>query len=148
MEIRENWQEIGTKKENALYRALSKIHIKFQYLGQGDFTPQHSKFSCVLYDNKGNDYCFSYQCNLNYTKPTEENILACVISDSNCYSDCIVGNDDDNLQEFFNMFGYEKIKEGLKAFKGCKKAYESIKKMLNNEEMEIIMEYLESIGEY
>ena len=148
MEIKKEWQGIGTERENALYHALNKINVKYQYLGQGDFTSQHSKFSCVLYDNKNNDYNFIYQCNLNYTKPTDESILSCVISDAFCYRDCMVGDDDDNIQEFFNIFGYEKIKECLTAFKGCKKAYESIKKMLNDEEIEIIREYLEEIGEF
>lgn len=148
MEIKKEWQGIGTEREDALYKALNKIYVKYQYLGQGDFTPRHSKFSCVLYDTKGNEYYFSYQCNLDYTKPSDESILSCVVSDAFAYRDCMVGDDDDNLQEFFNIFGYEKIKEGLKAYKGCKNAYNSIKKMLNDEEIEVIKEYLEEIGEF
>lgn len=150
MEIKRTWQHIGNaEKETKLYKALNKINVKYQEVGRGTFTPEHTLFSCVLYDNKGNNYNFSYQCNLKYTRPTEEIILSCVISDANCYYDCLVGAEEDNLQEFANMFGYENnIKELLKAFKGCKEAYNNINKMLNDEELETIREYLEEVGEW
>ena len=47
------------------------------------------------------------------------------------------------------MFGYDNnIKELLKAYKGCKKTYENIKKMLTDEEIETVREYLEEVGEF
>lgn len=147
MEINKKWEHFGNvEKETKLYKILNRININWQLIGKGDFTPQHSKFNCLLYDTKGNTYNFDYQCNLKYTRPTEEDLLYCVISDSQCYLDCVVGDDDDNIQEFKDMFGYENIKDLLRAYKGCKNAYNSIKKMLSDEEIETLREYFEELG--
>ena len=45
----------------------------------------------------------------------------CIISDARCYEDC-----DDDIQEFADMLGYEKVKETLSAFNGCKRAYNDL----------------------
>ena len=110
------------------------------------FTPSHTKFNCELVNKKG-AYKFDYQCNTNYTKPSKERLLACVISDSQCYESCIVGEDIDNLEEFRLMFDYENVKELIKAYKGCKKAYEKIHKMFTNEEIEELYNYFVEKGE-
>ena len=147
MEINKEWKYFGNvEKETKVYKILNRLNVIWQIVGQGDFTPNHTKFTCTLYDNKGNRYNFDYQCNLQYTRPTEEDILWCVITDSECYASCIVGDDDDNIQEFANMFGYDNIKDLLRAYKGCKNAYNSIRKMLNDEEIEILREYFEELG--
>ena len=147
MEINKKWEHFGNvEKETKLYKILNRININWQLIGIGDFTPQHSKFNCLLYDTKGNTYNFDYQCNLKYTRPTEEDLLYCVINDSQCYLDCVVGDDEDNIQEFKDMFGYENIKDLLRAYKGCKNAYNSIKKMLSDEEIETLREYFEELG--
>ena len=147
MEINKEWKYFGNvEKETKVYKILNRLNVIWQRVGQGDFTPNHTKFTCTLYDNKGNRYNFDYQCNLQYTRPTEEDILWCVITDSECYASCIVGDDDDNIQEFANMFGYDNIKDLLRAYKGCKNAYNSIRKMLNDEEIEILREYFEELG--
>lgn len=150
MEIRKDWEHIGnTEKETKLYKALYKLNITWKQAGQGDFSPQHTLFNCIIKDNKNNYYNFTYQCNTRYIQPTETSLLACLINDVFCYSDCIVGDDDDNIEEFSKIFGYDgNIKELLKAYKECKKTYYNIKKMLSDEEIETIREYLEEVGEF
>ena len=147
MEINKKWEHFGNvEKETKLYKILNRINVKWQEIGKGDFSPYHTKFACVLYDNKGNNYNFDYQCNTQYSRPNEEDLLYCVINDSFAYYDCIVGDDDDNIEEFGNMFGYDNIKDLLKAYRGCKNAYNSIRKMLNDEEIETLREYFEELG--
>ena len=150
MEIKRDWEHIGNvEKETKLFKVLDKLSINWKSAGEGDFTPQHTLFNCIIKDNKNNYYNFTYQCNTRYTQPTETSLLSCLISDAFCYSDCAIGDDDDNIQEFANMFGYsDNIKQLLKAYKGCKETYYNIKKMLSDEEIETIREYLEEVGEF
>ena len=149
MKIKKDWEHIGnTEKETKLFNILDKLNITWKNAGQGNFTPQHTLFNCVIKDDKNNYYNFTYQCNTRYTRPTETRLLACLISDAFCYNDCIVGDDDENIEEFSKTFGYENnIKALLKAYKECKETYFNIKKMLNDEEIEIIRKYLEEVGE-
>lgn len=147
MEIKKDYK--NEEKRTEVYKLLQKLNIKWQHIGKGDFSPCHDKFSCILYNNKGEEYSFTYQCNLSYTKPTEHSLLSCVISDALGFRDCLIGDDEDNLQEFFAMFGYnENIKEGFKAYKGCKEAYHKLKKMLNDDEIYLLHEYMEEVGEW
>ena len=150
MQIKKDWEHIGNiEKETKLFKVLDKLNIDWKQSGQGDFTPQHTLFNCIIRDNKNNYYNFTYQCNTRYTQPTETSLLSCLISDAFCYSDCVVGDDDDNIEEFSIMFGYDdNVKQLLKAYRGCKEAYYNIKKMLSDEEIETIREYLEEVGEF
>lgn len=150
MEIKKEWKHIGNvEKETKLFKILDRLYIDWKYAGQGDFTPQHTLFNCIIRDNKNNYYNFTYQCNTRYTQPSETSLLACLISDALCYKDCIVGDDDDNIEEFTHMFGYDNnIKELLKAYKGCKETYTNIKKMLTDEEIDTVRKYLEEVGEF
>ena len=45
-------------------------------------------------------------------------------------SDAVYGTYE--LDEFFNEFGYEKISEGLKAFNGCRSAYNKMLRLLGD----------------
>lgn len=64
---------------------------------------------------------FEYQCNPKYGKPNLNDCMWCIVSDAKCYEDC-----DDDIQEFADMLGYEKVKETLSAFNGCKRAYNDL----------------------
>ena len=110
------------------------------------FTPQHVKYNCELV-NKNGEYLFTYQCNPKFVKITKESVLACVLSDARCYQDCIIGSDEDNVQEFANMFGCDNIKECLKAYKGCKEASEKLNKMYTQEEQDVLYDYFVEKGE-
>ena len=111
------------------------------------FTPQHIKYVCSISNEKGN-YLFTYQCNPQYVKPTKDRLIACVLSDARCYQDCLIGGEEDNLQEFADMFGYDNdFKTLMKAFKGCKEASNKIDKMLTREEQGFLYDYYMEKGE-
>ena len=118
----------------------TKVHFFESKSKEGLFTSQHVKYNCEISNEKGS-YLFTYQCNPKYTKPTRDNLLSCVLSDARCYEECLVGSENDNINEFSSLFGYDNIKDCLKAFKGCEKAYESLNKMYTKEEQEMLYEY-------
>lgn len=132
-----------------LEKLLNEINILWvKSISKKDLlTPYHTKFNCNMEYN-GICYDFTYQCNLQYTKPTKEDIIACVLSDARCYASCKVNDDDDeNMQEFANEFGYENnLKELLKAYKGCKKAYNIITLTFTEEEKNMLEEYFQEEG--
>lgn len=64
---------------------------------------------------------FEYQCNPKYKEPNLNDCMFCFISDARCYEDC-----NDDIQEFADMLGYEKVKETLLAFNACKQAYNDL----------------------
>ena len=118
----------------------TKVHFFESESKEDLFTKEHVKYNCELANEKGS-YLFTYQCNPKYTKVTRDNLLSCVLSDARCYEECLVGDEEDNMQEFATLFGYEDIKELFKAFNGCKNAYKNINKMYTKEEQDLLYEY-------
>lgn len=130
--------------EKILYKI--KYNVKESSNQYNNFTEYHTRFNCTLtYNNV--TYNFDFQCNTDYTKPTKEVVLGSVLLDSRCYLDSKVYDDDiDNLEIFKDLFGYENIKELLKAYYDCKNAYNHISKMFTKEEQEKLYDYLERKG--
>lgn len=135
-------------KNNNIEKLINKIkyNVKESSNQNNKFTEYHTRFDCTLtYNNV--TYNFDFQCNTENTEPTKEVVLGCVLSDSRCYLDTKVYDDDiANLEEFNDLFGYMNIKELLKAYYGCKNAYNHISKMLTKEEQENLYDYLEKKG--
>lgn len=134
-------------REQKINKILDYINISYVVSKSKTdlFTPQHTKFDCLI-SYKDNEYAFTYQCNLNYTKPDKLSLLACLFSDSRCYEDCKETDDDtDNMQNFAREFGYDtdNLKGLFKAYNGCKDTYNALKKMFTDEERQLIYEYLE-----
>ena len=138
------------KKENEkIKNIIDKINVTFKESNDKSelFTREHRKYICEIANDKGG-YLFTYQCNPNYTRPTKDRLIACVLSDARCYQDCLIGSEEDNLQEFANMFGYDNdLKELMRAFKGCKEASNKIDKMLTRQEQEDLYNYYCEKGE-
>lgn len=135
-------------KNNNIEKLIDKIdyNVKESSNQNDKFTEYHTRFDCTLNYNDVT-YNFDFQCNTDYTKPTKEVVLSSVLSDSRCYLDSKINDDDiDNLEEFKFLFGYENIKELLKAYNGCKNAYNHISKMFTQEEQEQLFDYLEEKG--
>ena len=130
--------------EKILYKI--KYNVKESSNQNNNFTEYHTRFNCTLtYNNV--TYNFDFQCNTDYTKPTKEVVLSSVLSDSRCYLDSKVNDDDiDNLEVFKDFFGYDNIKDLWEAYKGCKNAYNHISKMFTKEEQEELFTYLEEKG--
>lgn len=135
-------------KNNNIEKLINKIeyNVKESSNQNNNFTKYHTRFDCSLsYNNV--TYNFDFQCNIENTKPTKEVVLGCVLLDSRSYLDSKVSdNDIDNLKEFNDLFGYEDIKDLLKAYYGCKNAYNHISKMFTQEEQEQLFDYLEEKG--
>lgn len=135
-------------KNSNIEKLIDKIeyNVKESSNQYNNFTEYHTRFDCTLnYNNV--TYNFDFQCNTENTEPTKEVVLGCVLSDSRCYKECKVYDDDiDNLEIFKDTFGYENIKELLKAYEGCKNAYNHINKMFTKEEQEQLFDYLEEKG--
>lgn len=135
-------------KNNNIEKLINKIeyNVKESSNQNDNFTEYHTRFDCTLnYNNV--TYNFDFQCNTDYTKPTKEVILGSVLSDSRCYLEYkVYDNDMNNLEVFNDVFGYESIKELLQAYYGCKNAYNHINKMFTKEEQENLYNYLEEKG--
>lgn len=135
-------------KNNNIEKLIDKIkyNVNESSNQNNNFTEYHTRFDCTLnYNNV--TYNFDFQCNTDYTEPTKEVVLGSVLLDSRSYLDSKVNDSDiDNLEVFNDVFGYMDIKELLKAYKGCKNAYNHISKMFTKEEQEKLYDYLEEKG--
>lgn len=121
-------------------KLTEKIALEVQKsLNQGGtFTNNHVRYNVRLdYNNKS--YFTEYQTAQEIDK---NDIIYCVLSDAQCYEYTR------NIDEFMQEFGYNngKISEGIKAFEGCKKAFEELSKMFTNSEIEKLHEELEEMG--
>lgn len=135
-------------KNNNIETLINKIeyNVKESSNQNDKFTEYHTRFDCTLNYNDVT-YNFDFQCNTENTEPTKEVVLGSVLLDSRCYEECKVNDDDiDNLEVFNDLFGYMDIKELLKAYNGCKNAYNHISKMFTKEEQENLYDYLEEKG--
>lgn len=110
------------------------------------FTEYHTRFDCTINRN-GKEYKFPYHCNLAYTQPTKESLLACLINDAEAYETNKTEDEAESVQYFADCFGYEKIGECLKAWKACKETSEAMKALFTDEEREEIRKELEEQGE-
>ncbi len=131
--------------KNNIEKILYKIeyNVKESSNQNNNFTEYHTRFDCTLIYNNVT-YNFDFQCNTDYIKPTKEVVLSSVLLDSRCYLASKVYDDDmDNLEVFKDLFGYDNIKKLLKAYYGCKNAYNHINKMFTKEEQESLYNYLE-----
>lgn len=109
---------------------LKEIEIKYQEkLDQGDLiSKDHIRYEIRL-SYREKTLITDYQCNKK-TKPTKEDVLSCLLSDMMSYDDY---NDIDEFQE---TFGYDKVSECLKVFQGCKENSERMHSMFTNEELD------------
>lgn len=116
---------------------LNKIKFSYKVADSQDnlFTPNHTKFKCKIKVN-GVQWTFDYQCNTNYMYPTLRDCLECVMGDAQAY-ECA-----HDVIDFCNEFGYED-KQGLKAYKGCKKAYKALHRLFTEEELDCLWSELE-----
>lgn len=82
-------------------------------------------------DNKYNfkffDSVYNYE---NNEKLDKEDALYYLLSDCQLYDNYA------DIQDFADAFGYEKIKDLLKAYNGCKKTSEALHNIFDNDELE------------
>lgn len=132
------------KMETLMYKI--NIEIKESTNQRNLFTEYHTRFDFTISYNDVY-YTSDYQCNTQCTKPNEDNILSCVLSDAMCYEECKINDDDvENLENFRLLFGYEDMKDLINAYRGCKNAYNHVNKMFTKEEKDMLMNYFEEKG--
>ena len=106
--------------------------------------------------NNGYGNCQKYKVELNYNGKTYtthytdsvmayrngedinfKNVMECLLLDKSAYDSCT------DIDDFQNEFGYEKVSECLKAYKGCKETSEGLERLFTEEELEELREELE-----
>lgn len=107
------------------------------------FTPEHTLFKCKI-TNKNNkkQFSFNYQCNTKNQQPNIEDCLYCLLLDVNCYESAI--NIDDFIQEFGYNDNLQRIRQGEKAYKACKRTAKAIERLFNNDEIETLNKHFEN----
>lgn len=91
----------------------------------------------------GNSYNFTFHDSVNAYKNNlplnKKDVMYCVLSDMGCYESSR------DMEDFLYSFGYdnqdlETYKEGIEAYKGCKKTAEKLHELFNNNELEQLQE--------
>ena len=109
-----------------------KIKVLNSKVVSGQYGNHKQYYLQLVYkNNKYNfnffDSVYNYQNNIKLDK---QNALYCVLMDCQAYDDYA------NIQDFADAFGYEKIKDLLKAYNGCKKTSEALHNIFDNDELE------------
>lgn len=101
------------------------------------FTPRHEKYNITISRcDDGRSINFNYQCNPHYTQPSLEDCMECYITDAQSYEAF------DNIDDFYNEYGYTKVSEAIEAFESCKDSYFELIKFLTYEELEELVDEL------
>ena len=126
-----------------------KINVLASKVVESPFTP--SKNYCRRYSirlsYKGNDYRFTFHDSVhaceNNIPLNKKDVMYCVLSDMGCYESSR------DMEDFLYSFGYDNqdlktYKEGMKAFKSCKKTSEKLHELFNDYELEQLQnEYMD-----
>ncbi len=115
---------------------LNKIKFSYKVADSQDgcITSKHTKFKCKIKFRL--QYTFNYQCNTSFDKPNLKDCLDCLLLDASSYEQSR------DVIDFCNEFGYED-KQGLKAYKGCKKTYKALHRLFTEEEFDELCNEIE-----
>lgn len=107
------------------------------------FTRFHVLYKCQIINKVSKHrYTFDYQCNPATKEPNLKDCLYCLLSDMSAV-EC-----SEDVAEFLIEFGYtgkpEEIRNGVKAFKSCKRTEKAIKRLFTSEEIEALQSYYEN----
>ena len=114
------------KKNEIKIKVLSSKVVSGQYGYHKQYYLQLSykdnKYNFIFFDS-----IYNYQ---NNKKLNKEDALYCVLMDCKSYDNYT------DVQDFADAFGYEKIKDLLKAYNGCKETSEALHNIFDNDELE------------
>lgn len=108
------------------------------------FTPSHRRWDCRLYMD-GEFICkVEFQCNAS-KEPQCLDVWRCVAEDAMSYRDYM------DMADFMEEYGYcgdaKSVREGMKAYKGCKKAWESLSnKGISPQDANLLLQNMEDSG--
>lgn len=95
---------------------IAMIDFSITSTGGGDFSPEHIKYNCTLFDNRSKEsFDTSYQCNPNYTgEPTIADVFSALVTDA-------ISVDGMSIDYFADNFGFTKPSEAIRCFNACTK---------------------------
>ena len=64
-------------------------------------------------------------------EPTIDNVLSSLVLDATSYANNAVDDELQSIDNFADEFGYDKVSDALRAYKGCKKTYNDLCKVWN-----------------
>lgn len=95
------------------------------------FSKDHKRYIVTISRaDTGVSITFEYQCNHNYSKPTLDDCLSCIVRDAEAWVEC-----NDDIDEFQDAFCYTKVSECLKAFMICKDEYNKLRNLCGSEQV-------------
>ena len=91
------------------------------------------KYYLKLYNRRGT-YTFTYHGSVydycNHKRLDKLNVIYCVLMDASAYDNCR------DIDDFASEFGYDTPSKLIKAYEGCEKASQALRRMFNSEELE------------
>lgn len=108
----------------------------------GAFTKDHVIYNVEISREDGRTLETTYQVNPRYSVPDDaKNIIYCILRDAETIEEV------EDKADFIYTFGYnndaESIRNGLKAWRGCKKAAKQVRDFFSAEELEGLYKYYE-----
>lgn len=115
---------------------LNKIKFAKTYIEKSTLTSGNKYKITLTYKNK--KVWFYYNDNI-YNKGGLNDCLYCLLLDSQSFE-----YNKDNLKGFALEFGYDDINEAKRVYNACKKQYERLNKLFNQEEIKQLEKYFEN----
>lgn len=110
----------------------SEVNSPF-YKSKYAYNPVYKYYVKLSYNGNSSNFTY-YESIYNFQKNVplnKKDVLYCLLSDMNCFEYT------QNLQNFLDEFGYDdNIKQGIKAYKGCKLNSEKLHKIFSSDELE------------
>ena len=124
------------KGENDMTKIFDKVNVTKKLIGKSEMTSGNAYRVNISYNGKRVWFVF----NDNYlNSSSKKDLLDCLILDA-CSYDCCK-----SLTDFILEFGYEEmVEQGIKAYKGCKKQSDRLKKLFSSLELTQLQEELQA----
>lgn len=109
---------------------LEKIYFTFKVADNQNnlFTSQHCRYACKIRHN-GKQFSFPYQCNYHMNVNAKDAIY-CLFMDAMSYEQ------NPDIDDFSSEFGYTSIKDAIRIYKACRRAYNALHRMFTDAELE------------
>ena len=117
---------------------FSQIDITWERVGKSSMCSGYEYKVTVFY--KGNSEEFTYHTNYHDDKDNRE-LLYCLISDACAYED------NTDILDFKDEFGYDDNKKCREAYNGCKETYEKLHRLFDDETYDVLYDEI-MVGSY
>ena len=108
---------------------IPQTEIRVDYVG--DENNMH-KYNVITVTEYGNFSTWFYTgMGWNVDRVTMDDVLSSLVLDATSYANNACDDELRAMDTFADEFGYEKVSDAIKAFRGCKKAYNDLCKIWN-----------------